>query len=204
MSNKTIADSAWTPAQMREKAARDLEWCEANTGMLTVAPEHAVHVLRTVIRGIDADAELATLRQKLAEAEKERDGAVANLELQHEVIGLIERDLGIEPDNTTKSIGGELNALRAALAAAEADCAAMRDLFLKHLGELDACGEPTSLIRNEFAALTGRPTGQAIMDELSAARKVCEIAQWQENGGMWPENYADALDAYRAARKANT
>ena len=54
------------------------------------------------------------------------------------------------------------------------------------------------------AALTTRPTGQAIMDELSAARKVCEIAQWQENGGLWPENYADALDAYRAARKANT
>ncbi len=143
-------------------------------------------------------AELATLRKQLAEAEAE---LARMTDLFNEAVS--------------------------SLATAEADCAAMREA-LEFYGSqkffavmpddgktrvVPICNEDGSFAHylafvnddGEIAraALT-RPTGQSILDELSAARKVCEIAQWQENGGMWPENYADALDAYRAAHKANT
>lgn len=119
----------------------------------------------------------------------------------------------------------ELATLRQKLAEAEADCAAMRESLeccerndktpeYAYAGEDSKRRDGVQCERRWMrwqtpreianAALTGRSTGQALLDELSAARKVCEVAQWQENGGMWPENYADALDAYRAARKANT
>jgi len=117
-------------------------------------------------------------------------------------------------------------ALEARLATAEADCAVMRAFAKAHekweanLINSNEAWAPdgmaefprlTAPLYDEFMevqrlrnAALARPTGQAILAELSAARKVCEVAEWQENGGLWPENYADALDAYRAARKANT
>ena len=78
---------------------------------------------------------------------------------------------------------------------------------------------PGRQLRALSAALT-RPTGQAIMDELSAARKVCELWEpWHHaqtdvmgNGsdGNWKAfdklnaEVEAALATFDAARKANT
>lgn len=165
-------------------------------------------------------AELATLRHKLAEAEKELARSRENRLLICSHCGHgIEWDSS-EPKNTVSAMQAhELtcaeNPLRAALAAAEADCAAMREALESHAipvinmwrtGKAWSCN-PWPKTEDAVAALNKaltRPTGQSILDELSAARKVCEIAQWQENGGMWPENYAGVLAEYRVARKTNT
>ncbi len=174
-------------------------------------------------------AELATLRAKLAEAEKERDEAlISALDVERNHSGLqIAQELLGAAEPRWSAIHLEIKDIHAKLATANADCAAMREA-LEFYGSqkffavmpddgktrvVPICNEDGSFAHylafvnddGEIAraALT-RPTGQSILDELSAARKVCEIAQWQENGGMWPENYADALDAYRAAHKANT
>jgi len=208
--------------------------------------------------------ELATLRQKLAEAEKERDALMADAH-QGRVIRHVLMEHGCTSDSDCVHVPTLVNDflkglvaardkaraellamvkasdgnyyqavanakanddLRAALATAEADCAVMRAFAKAHekweanLINSNEAWAPdgmaefprlTAPLYDEFMevqrlrnAALARINGQSIMDELSAARKVCEIAQWQENGGMWPENYADALDAYRAARKANT
>ena len=69
----------------------------------------------------------------------------------------------------TARVASELATLRQKLATAEADCAAMREVLAWIFGG----GSCTAAMRMRIsAALTGRPTGQAIMDELSAARKV--------------------------------
>lgn len=178
----------------------------------------------------ERDAELATLRHKLAEAEKELARSRENRLLICSHCGHgIEWDSS-EPKNTVSAMQAhELtcaeNPLRAALATAEADCAAMRDaaigasLTLKHCdGELSAIkhrgtvdeenvaqfSAEARIAHGKLDAALTRSTGQSILDELSAARAVCEVAQWAENGGLWPENYADVLAAYRAAHKANT
>ena len=120
----------------------------------------------------------------------------------------------------------------AALATASADCAAMREALEKerkwhemkweaHLeaaretNEYDkdlsnaemVCADIHAARMNELsAALTGRPTGQSILDELSAARKLLDRARQLavQSCAIEGDEWGTLAANIDAARKANT
>lgn len=138
------------------------------------------------------DAELATLRRKLAEAEAELKKCGEAVMTYVETVKRKNREIW----------------------AAEADCAAMREALerAKDWIEHDELAHGRSFgTGNQIRAALTRSTGQAILDELVAARKVCEAAQRLVShclsGSMKRDAITDCESAiidYRAARNANT
>ena len=197
-----------------------------------------------VTREQERDAELATLRQKLAEAEKERDARKQENERLHSQLSdyrgiLVEagwiptlhtsKDWRDHVDQLADFLRNSRDEARVALATAEADCAALREALEKSKEDfLEIRAHASTAARDwiESAATSAnsrvcyaltRPTGQGILDELSAARKVCEIGMGILSTMMLSSgpvgmlltpidynNLRDALAAYDAARKANT
>ena len=137
------------------------------------------------------DAGLATLRKHLAEAEAELKKCADAVMTYVETVKRKNREIW----------------------AAEADCAAMRealDFYAENVGNCARFSDETGNVararlakdigEKARAALTTRPTGQAILDELSAARKLIK----ELRTFPMPIPTIAALDAYDAARKANT
>lgn len=95
----------------------------------------------------------------------------------------------------------------AALAIAEADCAAMREASQGALDQLERPDELSQAVTDALRYALTRPTGQSILDELSAARKALKRI-WDEDCENLSDTVNDlrmiAATAYDAARKANT
>lgn len=136
-----------------------------------------------------ADAELATLRKQLAEAEKARDGFKTRAQVAESsirrAVGAAHDSMPDYPWNTVKA-GEELSSACWAWAQG-----------LK--GTQMACDDL-------HAALTGRPTGQSILDELSAARKLLDRARQLavQSCAIEGDEWGTLAANIDAARKANT
>jgi len=89
---------------------------------------------------------------------------------------LLNRDECARCDHETiEALNEDVARLKAELAASEAGAAALRDLFERHMGEMDACGESTLLIRHDYAALATN-AGAAWLEKYRAMAAFEDIA----------------------------